>query len=205
MLPRLAQLALLRRHLGHHTTGLTGRQWCPVPFHNPRAKLHRRHRPLACAAVQRAPRLHPPHRRGIAVRAVEHPMMSLSLNLHMGQVGIETLQCLTQHLALGLGKQLMGLTFKALKAFLRHRACPKGTDLLDQSLQRARSSVGAAGVMRARMKHWHRGSPPRWFLICTNHCRRGPLPRFLSSPCPLPHKVSPSTQSSNITPYNKSR
>ena len=40
----------------------------------------------------------------------------------MGQVDIETLQCLTQHLALGLGKQLMGLTFKALKAFLRHRA-----------------------------------------------------------------------------------
>ena len=56
-----------------HTTRLTRRQRRPMPLDHPHPKLHRHHRALAPAPIQRAPEPRPPSYRS---GAVEHPMVS---------------------------------------------------------------------------------------------------------------------------------
>ena len=157
-LPQLPKypLPLLRRHVRHHHARLARRQRRPVTGHYPRTQLHRHHRTLPSASVQRAMHSHRARRTRVRRVAAQHPAVTPSLYLDERQVHVETRQRLSHHLALGFSEQGTQRALYLFEVFTGHRARSQGVDLLDQSRKGLVSSLAMAGCV----KYWHWGSPP---------------------------------------------
>ena len=124
---------LLRCHVRHQLARLSRPQPRPVP-RNPRPPLHRRHRTLPPASIQRAM---PPTAPAVLMYAAwlrstrrYRRRPSISTN---GKFTSRRSRASPHHLALSLGKQCSELAFHLVKDFTSHRARSQCVDLLDQS------------------------------------------------------------------------